>query len=248
MPAFRDHFSGHAATYSQFRPRYPEALYGWLASLVPAETVVWDCATGNGQAAVALADRFARVIATDASATQIEAAEPHEGVDYHVASASESGLGPHSVGLITVAQALHWFDHDAFAAEVHRVLQPGGVVVAWCYELFEVTPAVDASVLHLYRDIVGADWPPERRYIETGYRDIPWPWTRLEVPSFTMEAAWTVEQTLGYLRTWSATQRYHQREGHDPVARIETPLREAWGTEPTRTARWPLGVIASRVG
>ena len=177
-PTFRDHFSGHAADYSLYRPHYPETLYGWLASLVPNTTRVWDCATGNGQAAVALAEHFDAVVATDASAEQIESAIPHPRVHYGAHSASDSGLADHSVGLVTIAQALHWFDPKPFHRELTRVLQPGGVVAAWCYELFTVHPDFDVVMLRLYNDILGDDWPPERRYIETGYADIPWPWER----------------------------------------------------------------------
>lgn len=247
MATFRDHFSGHAGDYGRYRPHYPDALFAWLAAQVGPDARAWDCATGNGQAAVALAGHLAHVVATDASATQIAAAVPHPRVEYAVRPASASGLPDRSVSLVTVAQALHWFDFEAFFAEVGRVLAPGGLVAAWCYELFTITPQVDAPMLVLYRDIVGADWPPERRHIEAGYADIPWPWPRLEVPAFAMQAEWSVDQTLGYLRTWSATQRYLAREGADPVLRIEPALREAWGDAPTRSVRWPLSVLASRV-
>ncbi|MEZ4316955.1 MAG: class I SAM-dependent methyltransferase [Myxococcota bacterium] len=243
---FRDHFSGHADDYSRYRPRYPDALFDWLRSEAPA-LPVWDCATGNGQAAVALAERFPDVWATDASDTQIAAAEPHPRVRYAVQPAHDSGLPADSVGLVTVAQALHWFDFPAFFAEADRVLVPGGLLVAWCYELFAITPEVDAPMLELYHDIVGADWPPERRHIEAGYTTIPWPHPTIATPDLAMEADWTVDQVLGYLRTWSATRRWQAREGRDPVALVEARIRAAWGAAPTRRVRWPLTIRASRV-
>jgi len=245
---FRDHFSGHADLYSQFRPRYPEALYQWLASLVPSDTRVWDCATGNGQAAVALAKYFHRIDATDASRTQIDAAQPHGRVHYAVRPASDSGLETNSVGLVTVAQAMHWFEPEPFVREVSRVLAPEGVAVAWCYELFEVCVGFDDPMLELYHQVLGADWPKERHHIESGYRHWPWPWPKLPTPDFQMTAEWTVDQALGYLRTWSASRRWQAREGRDPVTMMEPALRKGWGDAPSRTVRWPLVVLASTVG
>ncbi len=244
---FHDHFSGHATDYSRFRPTYPEALFLWLGTLVPASTRVWDCATGNGQAALALAGVFPDVFATDASAEQVEAAPTHPRVRYAVRPASDSGLDDHSVGLVTVAQALHWFEPAPFQRELARVLEPGGVVAAWCYELFTIEPAVDAPMLELYHDIVGDDWPPQRRHLEAGYQDLPWPWPQLEPPAFEMAGDWSLAQVLGYLRTWSATRRWQAREGRDPVALVEQRLRDAWGDAPTRPVRWPLKLLVSRV-
>jgi len=246
-PTFRDHFSGHATDYSRFRPSYPEALFSWLATLAPPHALVWDCATGNGQAARALASHFETVVATDASDEQIAAAQPHPRVRFGVHPASNSGLDDHSVSLVTVAQALHWFEPEPFHREVTRVVVPGGTVAAWCYELFEVTEAIDAPMLELYHDIVGDDWPPQRRHIETGYRDITWPWTRMATPDFEMVADWSLERVLGYLRTWSATRRWQAREGRDPVAIVEPRMRAAWGDASTRRVNWPLKLLVSAV-
>ena len=244
---FHDHFSGHASDYSRFRPQYPPALYAWLAEIAPAQDRVWDCATGNGQAALALAEHFAEVWATDASATQIAAAPAHPSIRFRVHPAEASGLDQGAVSLVTVAQALHWFDFEPFFAEAQRVLRPGGVLAAWCYELFAITPAVDAPMFALYQQILSEDWPPERRHVETGYAQVPWPWAELATPAFAMEADWTVEQTLGYLRTWSACRRYIAREGRDPVGQVEGAIREAWGAAKTRRVRWPLRLRASRL-
>ncbi len=245
---FRDHFSGHASDYSRYRPVYPEALFEWLATLVPAEARVWDCATGNGQAASSLAAHFSEVFATDASAEQIASARAHPSVSYAVRPASDSGLGDCSVGLVTVAQALHWFDLAPFLSEVERVLVPGGVLAAWCYDLFTLAPDFDGPMLELYRDIVGDDWPEERHHVSTHYREILWPWPRLAAPEIVMQSDWSLEQTLGYLRTWSATRRWKAREGRDPVALVEDRLKAAWGSEPLRRLSWPLGLLVSRVG
>ncbi len=130
---FHDHFSGVANRYADFRPHYPAALFDWLATLVPKDSLVWDCAAGNGQASYDLATRFAHVIATDASKEQIASATPHPKVEFRVAPAEQSGLADGSAGLITVAQAVHWFDLDRFWVEAKRVLKGGGLLAFWGY-------------------------------------------------------------------------------------------------------------------
>lgn len=150
---FHDHFSEHAEDYARFRPTYPDSLYKFLGETVTARALAWDCATGNGQAAVGLAAHFERVIATDASRPQIAQALAHPRVEYRVAEATQSGLADASVDLVTIAQALHWFDTPTFYAEVRRVLTPAGVCAAWGYGLMRIAPAIDAVVDHYYRDV-----------------------------------------------------------------------------------------------
>ncbi len=244
-PGFKDHFSAQSAGYARHRPHYPHELFEYLAGLA-GRRLAWDCATGNGQAAVALAEHFDRVIATDASEAQIDAAIAHAGVSYRVASAEDSGLQDVSVDLVTVGQALHWFDSGRFFVEASRVLVPGGCVAAWCYELCNVTPDCDTVVDRLYTDIVGPFWPPERHLIEECYAGIGFPGTAIAAPAFEMSAQWRVDDMLGYLRTWSACQRYQRQNGGDPVGLIKDDLCTAWGAAP-RTVRWPLTVRVARL-
>ena len=247
-PAFKDHFSAHASAYARYRPRYPEALFAYLAALCPAHDLAWDCATGNGQAAHSLAEYFAHVVATDASADQIANAAPHARVAYQVAPAAQSPLAPHTADLVTVAQALHWLDLDAFYPEVRRVLKPGGVLAVWTYSLIQINPAVDALIERLYHDIVGAYWPPERRHVEDGYRSLPFPFEALEPPAFTMSLLWTLDDLLGYLGTWSATTRYIKTHAANPVEEIAQDLTQAWGDPAAvKPARWTLPLRVGRV-
>jgi SAM-dependent methyltransferase len=244
---FKDHFSGHAQQYAQFRPHYPEALFGWLASVAPARELAWDCATGNGQAAVALAAHFQRVIATDASAQQIESAEAHPLLEYRVAPAESSGLASDSVDVVTVAQALHWFDIPAFFAEVQRVLRPAGVVAVWSYSFLSVSPAVDDLVNHFYSVTTGPFWPPERELVESGYRGIAFPFEELTPPPFAMATEWNLQQLLGYLRTWSATQKFIAARRFDPVDSLGQELQRVWGdAEQTHIVQWPLTLRVGR--
>ena len=249
MPApgnFQDHFSARSAHYARYRPHYPAELFDFLAGQTNEHSLAWDCATGSGQAAIALRAYFERVVATDASKAQIDAAVAHPGVTYKVVAAEDSQQDSASVDLITVGQALHWFDIDRFFGEAERVLVNGGVLAAWCYELCRVSDACDAVVEELYWKIVGEFWPPERRLIEERYAGISLPGQALESREFHMSVSWSVADMLGYLRTWSACARYRQERGDDPVSRIETNLRAAWG-EGHRAVRWPLTLLASRL-
>jgi SAM-dependent methyltransferase len=239
--AFKDHFSRQSDGYAKHRPRYPGGLFSFLASTVDNHDSAWDCATGNGQAAIALASYFSAVIATDASRQQIEAAHAHPGVEYRVATAENSGLADQSVDLVTVAQALHWFDQDAFFAEAKRVLRPEGVLAVWCYELCEVTEQCDRVIDTLYREIVGDYWPPERVMIEEGYASVTMPGTPVAAPMLQMQLDWRVENMLGYLRTWSACKRFESDHQRDPVDDIEAALRSAWGPS-ERPVSWPLKI------
>lgn len=242
---FKDHFSKQAAEYAKFRPRYPKELFRWLGSVAPNRDLAWDCATGSGQAAVELAEVFEHVIATDASEKQVANAEAHPRIEYRVAAAEESGLEANSIDLITVAQALHWFDLARFEAEARRVAKVGGIVTAWAYKLATISPAIDAVVNHYYSDVVGPYWPAERILVEK-FEELPFAFPEIETPPFEMVARWDIEQLLGYLRTWSATQRFVVAEERDPLAEVEEPLRSAWGEE-TRPVVWPLTVRVGRV-
>jgi SAM-dependent methyltransferase len=242
--SFSDHFSKQATDYAKYRPGYPQALFDWLETLTPMHQLAWDVGTGSGQAAVELAKFFDQVVATDPSAEQIKNATPHARVSYLVQPAEQSDLAARSVDLVTVAQALHWFDFERFYAEARRVLKPTGIVAAWTYGLNEVTREVDAVVRHFYQDVVGAYWPSERRYIEACYRTIPFPLAEIEVPAIRMETHWTLTDYVGYLHTWSATQRYKQANHRDPVALIADSLAAAWGSQTHRAVIWPIHVRA----
>lgn len=190
---------------------------------------------------------FERVIATDASGKQIEKAEPHTRVAYRLAAAEQSGIPSATVDLITVAQALHWFDLSRFYAEARRVLKPGGVVAAWAYKLANLTPSLDAVIGHYYSNVVGPYWPAERQLVEQ-FEELPFPFREIAPPPFEMTAEWKLDHLLGYLRTWSATQRFMAANQHDPLLSVAEDLRTAWGdAEHSRQVVWPLSVQVGRV-
>lgn len=240
---FKDHFSALAAGYSRFRPGYPQGLFEYLGTLTPAHELVWDCATGSGQAALALADLFAQVIATDASSEQIGQASPHPSITYRVAPAEASGLEAASVDLITVAQALHWFDIPRFMQEAQRVLRPKGILAVWTYNLFRITPQIDAIVDELYWDVLDGHWAEERKLVDRGYADLEMPFRELSPPRFNMGARWPLQLVLGYLGTWSAVRSFKEKTGNDPLAEIAKRLQQAWGEAGlAREIVWPLSL------
>jgi ubiquinone/menaquinone biosynthesis C-methylase UbiE len=245
---FQDHFSGHAPDYSSFRPTYPAALYEHLASLAPAHDLAWDCATGNGQAALGLAPFFRTVLATDASRQQISQARPHERVAYVVAPAERSPLPDAGVDVVTVAQAVHWFDLERFYAEVRRVAKPGGALAVWCYHLHTVSPEVDAVFRRLY-DVLGCYRPPEWRLIESGYAELAFPFEEFSPRRFQITRRWTLERLLDYVRTASACRRYLRETGSDPTDLVRQELEVAWG-DPVdeREVVWPLPLKVGRIG
>jgi SAM-dependent methyltransferase len=215
-------------------------MFQYLGSVAPSRELAWDCATGNGQAAVELAEVFDRVIATDASENQIANAQSHEGVAYRLAPAEQSGLESSSVDLIMVAQALHWFDLHRFFAEARRVLKINGVLAASAYNLLQIEPTIDAVVSRYYREIVGPFWPPERDLVEI-FAEIPFPFHEIDSPDFAITAHWNLNHLVGYLRSWSSTQRFIAAKQLDPLNEISDELHAAWGNEKqTRQAIWPL--------
>jgi SAM-dependent methyltransferase len=243
----KDLFSRGAAGYARFRPTYPRHLFDWLAEVAPGRDLAVDVGTGNGQSAVELGARFARVLAVEPSEAQLANATPHARVTYRHAPAEATGAEPASADLVTASQAFHWFDQPRFFEEVRRIARPGGVLAVWCYGLTRITPDVDAAVDTLYEGYLGEYWEPERRLVESAYRDVVFPFVEIEAPPFAMRTAWRLEQLVGYLGTWSALATYRRVKASDPMEIIVPKLEAAWGAAGEREVTWPIGVRALRV-
>ncbi len=246
--SFKDHFSRHSAAYRQFRPSYPAALYEFLASLAPGRKLAWDCATGNGQAAVSLAQHFERVLATDASAAQLAERQREPRVLYACATAEQAPIRSGSCALVTVAQAAHWFNLPAFYAEVERVGSPLAVIALWTYGRCIVNRGVDQDVADFTREFIGPYWPPERHYVDAGYRTLPFPFERCAAPSFELAVEWSAEDLVNYIGTWSAVSRYRDAVGSDPLIQLRARLALSWADGKMRLVRWPLDLIVGRIG
>ncbi len=247
-PTFRDHFSAGSPAYARFRPRYPRALYDWIADEAPATALAWDCATGTGQAATDLAARFTHVVATDASRAQLAAAATHPRVSYMQSTAEAAGLASGCADAVVAAQAVHWFDMPAFFREAGRVGRPGALVAVWTYGHLRLPPDLDALFVPFYESVVGPYWPPERQLIERGYVDVPMPFTPVDAPVLTMDTLMTMAGLEGYVGTWSATARYREARGHDPVPQLMKELAGVWGDPMSaKPAAWPMAIRAGRV-
>jgi SAM-dependent methyltransferase len=244
---FADHFSRDSSAYARFRPGYPPELFSWLATLLDTRQLAWDCATGNGQAVTMLARHFRRVVGSDASGAQLRAAPRTPGVDYLAALGESSALAPGRVNLVTVAQAFHWLDKHRFYAEVDRVLADGGVLAVWCYGVLHATPGIEQALERFYNGAIGPYWPAERVHVETGYRDYDIPIAEVPAPPLAIEASLTLDQLLGYLRTWSAVGKFSQANGSDPVDEFALELAPLWGDpDSAQPIVWPISMRAGR--
>lgn len=225
----KDNFSRQSVDYAQYRPGYPQELFNWLYSHCAGYEAAWDCATGNGQAAVRIADKFKVVYATDISISQLENSIKKENIIYQEGKAEETAFKNDSFDLVTVAQALHWLDHKRFFSEVQRVAKNGALFTAWGYGLLSISPGIDDLIHKFYNNIVGPYWDKERRHVDNNYSDIPFPFEELPCPVFAMHYHWTVEHMIGYLHSWSAVQHYIKDKGANPVDIIKDDLAKVWG-------------------
>jgi ubiquinone/menaquinone biosynthesis C-methylase UbiE len=236
-----NHFSEIADGYARYRPTYPDRLFSFLALQCAVRSMVWDCGAGSGQASTGLVRHFERVLASDVSLDQISRRTPRPRVDYLVCSAEQPAIATGTIDLVTVAQALHWFHHEEFYAEVRRVLRPGGKLAAWTYGLLSVDEPVDAVIQHLYTELLGSYWPARRQHVDAGYQTIPFPFEEIETPPFHMEWEADYHWLIGYLGTWSAVQAYWKKNRRDVRELVADDLKAAWG-EPVdvRQVRWPI--------
>lgn len=246
--AFLDLFSENADLYATARPRYPEELFTFIAALAPARSRAWDCGTGNGQAAVSLAEHFAEVVATDPSEEQIAHATRVGNIRYSVQSAEETDLVDRSIDAICVAQALHWFEFKPFFAEVRRVAVPGAIFIAWGYDWFSVSPEFDTVFRKSILDVVAPYWALQNQILWTGYANVPLTFPRLPTPEFRILARWDLHQLLAYVHTWSATRRCIAALGTGFFEIAGEKLAPLWGNPgEVRAVSMPLHLLAGRV-
>ncbi len=224
----KDYFSGHSKLYATFRPTYPDVLYEFIFKHVKQFDTAWDCATGNGQVAKVLANSFKTVYATDISREQIQHAHQKKNIVYNIEQAEQTSFADNQFDLITVAQAIHWFDTETFFQEVARVARPGGILAVWGYANCFVNSEIDKHFVHFYQNIVGPYWDKARVLIEQHYQPISFPFEEIPSPPFQIQVNWNLEQFAGYLTTWSATQKYIHTTGIDPVPEFIKQIKPRW--------------------
>ncbi len=222
-------FSDKSDLYAKVRPHYPPELFSFLASLCNEQKSAWDVACGSGQAAIDLAMHFAEVHATDVSEQQITNAIPNPRVHYSVQAAEKTDFAEDQFDLVSVAQALHWFDYDLFWPEVKRVLKPNGIFAAWGYAWFLAEDINDV----LQKDFFPAIepyWAKQNQILWNGYQDVPFPFERVDTPEFEMKMEWDLDQLFSYLQTWSAVRQYLQKDGDEEfLTRSYEALKSMWG-------------------
>ena len=245
--SFQDHFSKQAEIYLKARPTYPDELYDYLAGISPTHNLCWDCATGNGQAAVPLAKHFKKVIATDGSKSQIDNAVKRENIEYRVGTAEESGLEPGSVDLITVAQAAHWFKLDLFYKEAQRIMVPNGVLAIWTYSEARINKELDDLMEWFMYDLLHDYWPDGRWLVRGKYEALEFPFEQLPTPQFYCRLNWNKLQMLDYVRSWSSYNKYVSKHGTDPIEMLLPKLNLLWNDRETKLVEWPLHMKCAKL-
>ncbi|MGO1868238.1 MAG: class I SAM-dependent methyltransferase [Sphingobacteriaceae bacterium] len=248
MGIFHDIFSKQASNYARFRPSYPHELYDFLNSLTPGHDLAWDCGTGNGQAAIHLADFFTRVHASDPNEAQIANAFVHESVHYKIERADQPDISDRSVDLITVAQAIHWFDIESFYAAAKRVMKPHGILAIWAYSLPQILPKIDKTILGFRRHTLGPYWPQELHLLDQEYTTISFPFREIEPPEFYIRKRLSLDDLIGHIRSWSATEQFIQQEGFDPMPELKRQLISQWGEQDElKIVSWKLMLRVGKV-
>lgn len=224
----KDYFSGHSKLYATFRPTYPEDLYAFIFKHVKKFDTAWDCATGNGQVAQVLARHFKQVEATDLSQQQLDSAIQINNIHYSAQRAEKTNFPEKHFDLITVGQALHWFDVDRFYIEAKRVGKRDAMLAVWGYAICKVNSNVDEHFDHFYNGVVGPYWDSARKMVEEEYANVPFPFEQVETPKFSIVVEWTLEEFAGYLTTWSATQKFMKDKNYNPVPEVVKLIQPHW--------------------
>ncbi|MES2622464.1 MAG: class I SAM-dependent methyltransferase [Bacteroidota bacterium] len=237
---FQDHFSRQSEIYLKARPTYPEELFGYLASMSPSRDLCWDCATGNGQAAVSLSKYFKMVIATDGSEKQIKNGIVKDRIEYKVATAEHSNIENSSADLITSATAAHWFNHDLFYQEAERVAKPNGILALWTYSEAKISDEIDRLMDWFMYDFLYDYWPDARWYVRNRYETLPFPFKSIQTPAFFCSMNWNREQWLNYVKSWSAYNNYVAKHNSDPIKILLPKLNLLWNDSKVNQIIWPL--------
>lgn len=236
----KDNFSTHANDYALYRPSYPSQMFDYLNSLVVQKEYAWDCGTGNGQVASALATTFQKVFATDISQQQLDHASMAANIEYSLQPAEQTHFPNNFFDLIMVAQAAHWFNFDRFYNEVKRTAKPNAIICLVGYGKLKITSQIDTLIDAFYADTIGPFWDNERKYIDAAYQNIPFPFKEIAAPSFTIRVNWNLQHLIGYLNTWSAVKHFIAANQYNPVTELAQPLERLWKSNEVLEIQFPL--------
>lgn len=236
----KDNFSAQAEIYAKYRPLYPPGLFEYINEFAPEKKLAWDCGTGNGQAAQVLSRYYEKVFATDISQKQINNAQKEPNIVYAIEPAEKTSLPSNSVDLITVSQALHWFSFDQFYKEVRRVGKPNALIAVWTYNLLKINPSIDLLIDKFHFETLNDYWDSERKLVNENYQSIPFPFTQITSPKFSIDAAWGLPQLYGYLNTWSAVQKFIAANQHNPVDDLIKDIESQWAGDEIKPISFPI--------
>lgn len=236
----KDNFSKQSKLYSIYRPVYPKTLYETLLKDVKNKNIAWDCATGNGQVASELSNYVGQIYATDISQSQLDNAIKKDNIIYSVSSAEKTSFADNYFDLITVAQALHWFNFEEFNKEVKRIGNKNGIIAVWGYSLIKISSDIDKIVFRYYKDKMGPYWDNERRFIDEEYKNIPFPFDNVKKQKFEINLEWNLNDFEGYLNTWSALQHFMKKNNYNPVSEIISELKPFWKEDENKKITFPV--------
>lgn len=243
----KENFTSGSDLYARYRPVYPKEVFEFLYSKIPGNDSAWDCGTGNGQVAAVLAQHFRKVSGTDISKEQIAEVAAAPNIEYSVQPAEHTSFPDNYFDLITVAQAIHWFDFRKFYKEVQRCIRNQGIFAAMGYGLVSAGGEADEVIGYFYRTTLGTYWDKERKYIDEHYQTIPFPFEEITAPPFIHEVYWTLAELAGFFRTWSAVKHYIKINNEDPVESLILRLEKVWGDSAERRMSFPLLLRVARI-
>ena len=236
----KDNFSSQSEKYAKFRPTYPSDFFDYLNSIIPNKENAWDCGTGNGQVALELSKTFDNVFATDISQSQIDNAVLADNIKYSIQPAEKTDFDSNQFDLITIAQAIHWFDFEQFYKEVKRTAKKKAVICVVGYGRIKISEQIDEVITNFYTNIIGTYWDQERKYIDENYQTIPFPFNELKIPNFENRHNWTLDHLVGYLNTWSAVKHFIRKKGYNPIDKLQNVIKQYWKNEEKKEVKFPV--------
>lgn len=162
-----------------------------------------------------------------------------------------------SIDVVTIAQAIHWFDLPSFYKQVKWVLKkPHGVIAAWCYTVPEVNDSVDAVLQQFYRISTGPYWEPQRKLVDQKLSSIDFPFEPVDGVDhtgpfqFVAERSMVFDNYLTYLRSWSAYQTAREKGLELLSDDVIEEFKRAWAEngEDQKVVKYPIYLRIGRVG